>query len=955
MRKAKRLLVSRYGVAVLASLLALLLRFLLQPILGEKAPLLVFIMPVMLSAWYGGLESGLLATVLSALVGSYFFLPPLYSPIPVRLVDMVRLLIFLVEGVLISALSGALKNAKQRTEAIALSLQESEERYRMILEGVEDYGIYMLDPTGHIASWNAGAERIKGYTAAEILGRHYSILFTPDDIERHKPEQALQIAAADGHFAEECWRRRKDGSLFWASTTITALRDESGSLRGFTKVTRDITERKRAEEELRKLVKDLSDVKFALDRSAILAVTDARGTITHINDKFCQISKYSREELIGQTHRLVNSGYHPKEFFQDLWSTITQGKVWHGEIRNKAKDGTYYWVDTTIVPFLDDEGKPFQYLAIRFDISDRKRVEDAFQESYNLLQTVIEGTHDAVFVKDLQGRYLMLNSTTARIIGRSVDEIIGKDDTEFFSPDVATFLKEVDRAIMTTGVSRVLEESAPQAGTMRIFLSTKDPYRDSQGNIIGMIGVARDITERKQAEEALRRFTQRLEALQAIDRAILRAESSPELAHAALLRLRRVVPYEQAVVVLFKFETSEAELLAGGLDGELAGETVPLCELIPIEVPLQQGPLRYVEDLATLNPRPPILERQLAEGKRCLLAATLMVEGNVIGELEVFSRQVAAFTSEHQEIVSEVANQLAIATQQARLQEQLQCYTAELEQRVAARTAALQDANEALEVFVYSASHDLRAPLRGIQGLAQALLEDYGDQFDAEGRAYAHRLVDSAQEMNTLLQDLLDYSRLSRAAISLQAIDLASVVTTVLTQLEAELQAQQVQVTVEIPSLEVIGHRATLVQAVTNLVTNAIKFVPPDVQPQVRIWAQESGRAREPESGRIAQLQPTPENKTLPLLPLTLSQNTDEHWVRLWVEDNGIGIEPNFQERIFQAFERLHGVETYPGTGMGLAIVRKGVERMGGRVGVESQLGQGSRFWIELRQAPVRA
>lgn len=716
MREAKRLLLSGYGVAVLASLLALLLRFLLAPLLKENAPLLVFIIPVMISAWYGGLKPGLLATALSALIGCYFFVQPLFSLDITSVANGVRLGIFLSEGVLISWLSETRRSAMQRTEAIASSLRESEESYRLLVEGVEDYAIFRLDPQGYIVSWNSGAERIKGYKPAEILGHNYSILFTAEDIERHKPEQALLIAVREGHFVEDAWRRRKDGSLFWASTAITALRNESGNLCGFSKVTRDITERKQAEEELRQLVKDLSDVKFAIDRAAILATTDARGTITNVNDKFCELSQYSREELIGQNHRLINSGYHPQAFFANLWSTIKRGNVWHGEIKNRAKDGSYYWVDTTIVPFLDDAGKPFQYLAIRFDISDRKH-----------------------------------------------------------------------------------------------------------------------------AQEVLRRYAERLEALHEIDRAILRAESPQELARAALLRLHSVVPYEQAMVVLFRFQTQEAELLTRELNGELRGETVPISDLIPIEVSLEQASIRYIEDLSTLAPSPPLLERQLAEGKRSWLSISLIAEGDLIGELEVFARPVAAFTGEHQEIVTEVANQLAIAMQQARLREQLQNYAAELEQRVIERTTELQEANEALEVFVYSASHDLRAPLRGIQGLAQVLLEDYGELFDSEGQLYAQRLVISAQEMSALLQDLLEYSRLSRAEINLQRVNLGSIVATALTQIQTELQSQHAQVRVEIPSFEVMGHRATLIQVVTNLITNAIKFVPPDVQPQVRIWVEKTG------------------------------------------------------------------------------------------------------------------
>lgn len=403
--------------------------------------------------------------------------------------------------------------------------------FSLLVENIKDYAIFMIDTTGHVVSWNKGAEKIKGYSAREIIGKHISVFYRKEDIEDKQPDRNLQAACATGHFENDGWRIRKDGSLFWANVVFTALYDDGGSLKGFAKVTRDITQHKVAEDKLVYLanllektsdaifsyddglrllswnkaaesmygytfaevlhknaaeilradidentrqqitadieksgtwtgeathrrkdgsilhvyialtitldkannaeqyvcicrditakkkaeadaqrmqaaierltqeklnysLKEVSDYKYALDKSCIVAITNQKGIIEYVNENFCTISKYSSEELIGQDHRIINSGHHSKEFIRNLWVTIAKGGVWKGEIKNKAKDGKFYWVDTTIVPFLNESGKPYQYVAIRADITERKNAEEElYQLNEQLEDRVKSRTH----------------------------------------------------------------------------------------------------------------------------------------------------------------------------------------------------------------------------------------------------------------------------------------------------------------------------------------------------------------------------------------------------------------------------------------------------------------------------------------------------------------------------------------------------------------------------------
>ncbi|MQX37061.1 PAS domain S-box protein [Roseospira navarrensis] len=255
--------------------------------------------------------------------------------------------------------------------------------------------------------------------------------------------------------------------------------------------------------------RDLEFQKFALDQHAIVTATDATGTITYANEKFCAISGYEPDEIIGQNHRIVNSGEHDDAFFQDLWATITQGEVWHGEVRNRNKDGSTYWVSATIVPFLDTAGKPFQYIAIRTDITERKRIEERFRERNRFLHGMTQAMGEGVYALDAEGRCTFVNPEAERLIGRSRNELLGADIHALVHYQVENGRQvprdhcTIQRAIRRGEAYRSDRERFRHAdGSVFSVAITAVPLTEGD-SIVGSVTLFQDISDRKRAEDAM--------------------------------------------------------------------------------------------------------------------------------------------------------------------------------------------------------------------------------------------------------------------------------------------------------------------------------------------------------------------------------------------------------------------------------------------------------------------
>ncbi len=425
----------------------------------------------------------------------------------------------------------------QERQQVEAELRSSQQQLTDFVENAT-IGMHWVAADGHILWANQAELELLGYTRGEYIGHpiaefHAESEVIDDILCRLTNNEILQSYPAR--------LRAKDGSI--RDVLINSnVYWENGEFIHTRCFTRDVTTqvnaeqaRQRTEEELRETLRSLEFQKFALDQSAIVAITDRQGLITEINDQFCQISQYSRDELLGQNHRIINSGFHPPEFFRSLWATIASGTVWQGEIKNRAKDGSFYWVATTIVPGLDNEGKPSQYLSIRFDITQRKQAEEKIREQASLLDV----TTDAIIFRDFENRILFWNNGAERLYGWSAAEALGELTTTLLYKN-SPQLQDARQTVVEQGEWQGELEKVNKLGKAVIVQSRWTLVRDDASNPKAILSVDTDITEKKLLEDQFLR-AQRLESLGTLASGIahdLNNILTPILAVAQLLPLK---------------------------------------------------------------------------------------------------------------------------------------------------------------------------------------------------------------------------------------------------------------------------------------------------------------------------------------------------------------------------------------------------------------------------------
>jgi PAS domain S-box-containing protein len=650
-------------------------------------------------------------------------------------------------------------------------LHKSEERFRLLVEGVKDYAIYMLDPEGRVRSWNSGAECITGYQVAEIIGQDFSCFFPPEDVVNSLPKQQLDIAAGNGRCECESVFVRKDGSYFWANCILTALRDKSGRLRGFSKVTRDITERKLAEKSLLRLLKAIESTSDAV------SIAEISGQLSYVNPAFIDIFDYTESQL--NADEGLSTNFKTKEVFRRVFETVHRGESWRGEVMMQSRSGESLHIDLRTDAIKDDMGKIVSVVSIYTDITQRKLIE----EGLRLRDRAIAASSNGIVIADVSSpdsSIIYVNPAFEHLTGYSADEVMGQNFLLLQGADInQPGLQELSNAMQSGQDCTVILRNSCQDGSLFWHELNISPVYDIDGDLSHYIGIQTDITERQQAETALLVSQERLQYL---------LTSSP------------------AVIYTCKVSEDFGAIF--------------ISENIKAMVGYEAREFIQSSDFWFSHLHPEDAPKVIAERSRASQQADYSLEYRFLHQDGIYR-----WVYDQGKVVwDEAGNPLELVGYWADITNRKQL---EQELRIALETE--KELNELKSRFISMTSHEFRTPLSTILSSSE-LLEHYSHKWTHEKQlTHLHRIQAAVTRMTEMLNDILVIGKGEAGKLEYRPLlfDLVKYCRQLVEEVRLNLKSQHlVHFTSQYQSICCYMDEKLLGHILSNLLSNALKYSP---------------------------------------------------------------------------------------------------------------------------------